>query len=320
MTEPKRRVVIAGGSGHLGRALALAVGADERFEVRALSSRAGPALEAGGWRCDLTSIADAEVALAGADTVVFLARTTTPRARLLQGALADLDALMADSVSRAATRVGARHLVFFACGPNDPREVMLRNSGVPMSVLHGGGDDPVKALLDLVASASGAPQEKKLSEWSSGEPALAVSPMGSCVISIQRFERPLTATAEALARAYFEWLPSAAPLVRVEHVELTWQIIVLGTPMLALRLNPGRSEPDCHVLEVVGGALVAAASAAGPTPRFEFRVLRDSSMVVALIDFAPSMPWPLYRVQASVHARVMRLYGQALESKTLVPA
>ena len=303
MTE--RRLVIAGGSGRLGSSLQAAL--KDQFEVRVLTTSAPPP----AWQCDLTSIVEAEIALAGAHTVVFLARVAKPPARLTQGATVDLDLLMADSVSRAAARVGAEHLVFFACAQNDLREPILRASGVKTSVLRGGGPDPVAALIELINS----PQDRVLAAWSSGDDAVLPAPRAPRVWSIQRFERPVEASAAALARAYFEWLPGAVPLVRVEHVEQTWVISCLGVDALILRHSPGRSEPDCFVLDVVGGALVSE-----PRGRFEFRVLGDGSFTVALIDFAPSLPWPVYRAtQAIAHARVMRSYGKALESKTLVP-
>ena len=262
----QRRLVIAGGSGRLGRALEAAL--RDEFEVRVLTTSA----PAPAWRCDLTSIAEAEIALAGAQVVVFLARVAARPARLLQGATVDLDLLMADSVSRAAARVGAEHLVFFACDENDPREKILRASGLKTSVLRGGGPDPVAALVELVRS----PQDRVLPAWSSGVEQAQVAPTAPRVWSIQRFERPAEASAAALARAYFEWLPSAVPLVRVEHVEQTWVISSLGVDALILRHSPGRSEPDCCVLDMVGGALVSQ-----PRGRFEFRLLRDGSFCIA---------------------------------------
>ncbi len=301
----QRRLVIAGGSGRLGTLLQAALQGD--FEVRVLTTSAPPP----AWRCDLTSIAEAEIALAGAHTVVFLAKVAKSPARLTQGATVDLDLLMADSISRAAARVGAAHLVFFACGESDPREAILRASGIKTSVLRGGGPDPVAALVELINE----PQDRVLPPWSASEDVLASGPRASQVWSIQRFERPADASAAALARTYFEWLPGAVPLMRVERVEQTWLLSTLGVETLILRHSPGRSELDCFVLDLVGGALVAE-----PRGRFEFRVLRDGSFCVALIDFAPSLPWPVYRAtQALAHARVMRSFGKALEAKTLVP-
>ncbi len=304
------RVVIAGGTGRRGRALALAL--KDEYEVRVLTTSA--ATSPGAWQCDLTSIAEAEVALAGAHTVVFLAWARGQPARLFQGELSDVDALMADSVSRAAQRVGAKHVIFYACGDNDPREAILRASGISVSVLRGNGPEVDAALVKLVSQPA---SQTRVGSDSVGTEARNVPPSTAPrVWSVQRFERPANASAEALARAYFEWLPSASPLTRVEHIERTWRVMALGVPVLMLQHSPGRSEPDCYVLEVVGGALASCARG-----RFEFRVLRDGSVAVALIDFAPALPWPVYRVtQAMAHARVMRAFGKALESKTVVPA
>ncbi len=303
-------MVIAGGSGRLGGALAAALRGS--FDVRVLRHSS----QGEGWRCDLTSIAEAEVALAGAHTVVFLARTSKPPARLTQGAVTDLDVLMADSVSRAAARTGAEHLVFFACGEGDVREALLRASGVKMSVLHGGGADPVTALAGLV-SASQA-QDQVLPAWP-GFGDLTPAPMKQPrVWSVQRFARPAGATAQSLAHAYFEWLPSSGPLIRVERIERVWRISMMGVPLLVMRHSPGKSEANCYVLDVVGGTLSADVESPG---RFEFRVLRDESVAVALIDFAPSLSWPVFRfTQAAAHARTMRSFGKALDLKSAAAA
>ena len=136
--------------------------------------------------------------------------------------------------------------------------------------------------------------------------------------SVQRFERPADATAESLALAYFEWLPSSGPFIRVERIERVWRISMMGVPLLVMRHSPGKSEADCFVLDVVGGTLSADVETPG---RFEFRVLRDGSVAVALIDFAPSLPWHVYRfTQAEAHARTMRSFGKALDPKSAVAA
>ncbi len=316
MSESARRVVIAGGSGPLGTALAAALrSANWQVRVVATPASLSNAADDDTWACDLTSIADAEVALAGAHTVVFLARTRERVARLVQGARSDLDALLADSVSRAAARVGAQHLVFFACAENDPNEALLRETGVPFSVLRGGGQQPVTALAELVQQ--GRAETRNLPEWKPTAPRPVRPPSAARAWSVQRFERPAGATALALAEAYFQWLPSVAPLTRVERFERTFTISAFGSAMLVLRHSPGRSERDCAVFDVVGGSLTANTPRRG---RVEFRLLRDGSAVTALIDFAPGLPWVLYRVtQALVHARVMRLFAQALANKSLVP-
>jgi uncharacterized protein YbjT (DUF2867 family) len=110
---PRRpRVVIAGASGFVGRALSARLA--ERFDVVALSrSPAAPDERGVRWqRCDLFSLRETEAALAGADYAVYLVHSMMPSARLTQGSFADFDLLLADNFARAAERAGIRQIVY----------------------------------------------------------------------------------------------------------------------------------------------------------------------------------------------------------------
>ena len=113
------------------------------------------------------------------------------------------------------------------------------------------------------------------------------------------------------------WLPQAlGPLLRVEtQGERTclyarglgaWRRTrsrdrlhhrLLATPLLELTLSPARSTPKTS-----------------SRPRLEFRVVNDGAAVLAAIhDFAPSLPWPIYKLtQARAHLWVMRRFGRHL--------
>lgn len=304
------RVVIAGGTGAVGAALARRL--SEHHEVLALRppARGESAPETqgdGAWPADLSSIPDAEVALAGAETVVVLAQARRPPARLTRAALDDLDRLIADSLARAVRRVGARRVVVFRCGDDDVRLPLLAQAGVPLSVLSGGGEDPVAALAELVDAPPGTSRE--LPPWQGEAPRVDEPRLQVC--SIQRYARPAGWTAEQLARAYFDWLPSAAPLTRVRARPGVYSLHVLGVRGLALRHLPGRSSDDSYVLQVADGALVRRTH---PLQHLEFRVLLDGvTAMAALCGYEPSLPWPVYRIsQALMHERVMRRFGEHL--------
>jgi uncharacterized protein YbjT (DUF2867 family) len=114
MSPPARqRVVIAGASGFVGRALVRAL--SPSYDVIALARRADghetPARVE--WRaCDLFNLAEAEKALTGADIAVYLVHSMMPSARLTQGSFADLDLICADNFARAAASRGVRHIVY----------------------------------------------------------------------------------------------------------------------------------------------------------------------------------------------------------------
>lgn len=304
------RVVIAGGTGALGAQLARRL--SERHEVLALRPpRLGEqprvTREDGVWPCDLTSIPETEVALAGAETVVLLAQARRSPARLTRAALEDLDRLIADSVARAAQRCGVKRLVLFSCGESDVRLPLLEKSQVPVSVLRGGGPDPLPALGELVDAPPGTVREGPA--WTGEAPKDSGPRLRVC--SVQRYQRPRGFSGEDLAREYFRWLPSASLGTRVDEAGGVFTIHAFGARSLVLRPLAGRSEGASCVLQVADGALVHRAKGPG---RLEFRVLLDgATAMTALTGYEPRLPWLLYRFsQALMHERVMRRFGQHL--------
>jgi hypothetical protein len=294
--------VTIAGAGKLAQALA------QRLPNARLISTFAPTAPT-GWKADLTSIAEAEVACAGAKTLVVLAQARRPPAKLTRCELVDLDRLLADSLARAAQRCGVEHIVLYACGPDDVRASLLRASGVPVSVLHGGGPDPAAALEALVRRGPGP---DITSEGWVGEGGVLSAREGLLVCSVQRYPLPQGWSAERLAKGYLEWLPGKVATVRVSSTTDTSVIHAFGTRALVLRQVPGRSEPQSCVFEVADGALARRGAF---DARFEFRVLIDgSAAMVALIGFEPALPWPLYHVtQALMHERIMRRFGAWLE-------
>ncbi len=301
----RRRVVIAGGTGALGRALAQKLAAS--CDVTVVGTRASGD---GAWKADLLSVAEAEVALAGAQVVVFLARTSGPRARLFQGSADDVDLLLADSVSRAVQLTKPQRVVFFSCGEQDEREACLRSSGVPLSVLSGGGDDPVAQLEQLVLAAD--VETRRLPAYKGGGVEAGEWNGPSTVLSVQRFSPKAGWSAIQTARGYFERLPSDAPglstVLGAEAIEVKFG----GVSVLRLRHVPGQSDEEVAVLEVRDGALVGE----GATGTLEFRLLREPKVLMTTLrGFVPAMPWLVYRgSQALMHARSMRRFGEFLAS------
>ena len=108
-----KRVAIAGASGFVGDALVRALVRDPDHEVIALARSARPPAERVTWRaCNLLNLREAEDALAGADSAVYLVHSMAPTARLMQGEFENFDLLAADNFARAAARAGIRHVVY----------------------------------------------------------------------------------------------------------------------------------------------------------------------------------------------------------------
>lgn len=307
------RVVITGGTGALGQALARRLSATHQvlaLRPPRLGEVAPVQAEGGAWACDLSSIPDTEVALAGAETVVMLAQARRPPARLTRAAPDDLDRLMADSVARAARRCGVKRLVVFRCGADDVRPALLARGGVPLSVLTGGAPDPVAALARLVDAPPGTVDDGPA--WAGEAPRAGQPRLRVC--SVHRYPRPPGWSAEDLARAYFRWLPRAVVATQVEERAGVFTLHAFGARSLVLRHLPGRSEADSYVLQVADGALVHRAKGPG---RLEFRMLLDGEgAVAALTGFEPRLPWLVYRFsQALMHERAMRRFGDFLKAQ-----
>jgi uncharacterized protein YbjT (DUF2867 family) len=145
-------------------------------------------------------------------------------------------------------------------------------------------------------------------------PAVRRARPPSLVRSVQRMSLPAGRSAEWAAREYIGWLPRRlSGLIRVEHDDdrsARFYLRGLRTPLLVLTYATERSTPDRQLFFVTDGRLVAR----GSRGRFELRqVLDGSTLFTAIFDFAPSLPWWLYRLtQARVHAWVMASFARHL--------
>ncbi|OZC03974.1 NAD-dependent epimerase/dehydratase family protein [Rubricoccus marinus] len=157
------------------------------------------------------------------------------------------------------------------------------------------------------------------------------------VRSVQRFDLPPGRTAQWAGMEYMRWLDDfAGPIIRVRvkasgesphrargdtsleadatsgEVTARFYATPLPKPVLELTYSPDRSHPDRALFYVTGGLLYDAE--AGSRARLEFRSVLDGRCLIAAIhDFAPRLPWGLYRLtQAVAHLFVMRQFGRHL--------
>lgn len=167
-------IAVAGAGGFVGSALGRALAG--RGPLVALTrgpSRPAPA--GSPYRelrsCDLYSLLEAEHALEGARTAVYLVHSMMPSARLTQGSFRDMDLLCADNFARAARKAGVEQIVYLgglippaheAAGTLSPHlasrlevERALASHGVPLTTLRaslvvGGGGSSFVMMQRLV--------------------------------------------------------------------------------------------------------------------------------------------------------------------------
>ena len=148
----------------------------------------------------------------------------------------------------------------------------------------------------------------------------AVIKQAQLVRSVQRFDLPDGRTAEWAGREYMRWLDGfAGSLIRVRVDEsegefrAAFSVRPIPRPVLELTYAPARSTPDRALFYVTGGLL--ADQTQGRRARLEFRSVLDGDCLIAAIhDFAPRLPWGLYRfTQAVAHLFVMHRFGRHLE-------
>ncbi len=136
----------------------------------------------------------------------------------------------------------------------------------------------------------------------------------SIVRSVQRMLLPRGHDAAWAASEYARWLPRALRgLVRVavdSEENICFFFSTLRTPLLVLRHSPERSTPERQLYFLDGGLL----SRTGAGGRFELRqVLDGRTMLVAIHDYAPRLPWLVYILtQAKFHAWVMAAFRRHL--------
>lgn len=147
-----RKILIAGASGFIGRAVIEHLLSIPDLEIIALSrSERTSHHERLHWRrCDLFSLKDISEAIFGCESAYYLVHSMLPSASLSQGTFYDYDLIMADNFARAARTSGLKHIIYL--GGMIPLvddlswhlrsrfevEQTLRTSGVPVTALRAG--------------------------------------------------------------------------------------------------------------------------------------------------------------------------------------
>ena len=137
------------------------------------------------------------------------------------------------------------------------------------------------------------------------------------VRSVQRLPLPQGKNARWVMEEYLRWLPKTLrTILRCEVTDdnlVSFYLRLMSKPLLVLRLDEHGTDQNL-VLKIVGGLLANVEES--PNGRLEFReVLQGQSVMSAIHDFSPSLPWYLYNItQAVAHLMVMKAFGHHLRN------
>jgi hypothetical protein len=147
------------------------------------------------------------------------------------------------------------------------------------------------------------------------------------VRSVQRISLPPGKTARWLALQYTTWLPRFFHVLLCAETDsdgnLTIRSRFPNLKLLELCFAGERSiTADRQLFYITGGLLAKKTAQPTRRPRLELReVLNGSAALVAIHDYRPTIPWPLYNLtQARVHLWVMKNFARAITGSYAPPS
>lgn len=144
-----KKVLIAGASGFIGKALIEKLLLEDDIHIVALSRniKKSENPRVTWFKCDLFSLKDISIAMEGCETGFYLVHSMLPSANLSQGTFYDFDLILADNFIRAAKLNNLKHIIYLGgmIPPNADLswhlksrlevEETLRNSSIKTTVL-----------------------------------------------------------------------------------------------------------------------------------------------------------------------------------------
>jgi uncharacterized protein YbjT (DUF2867 family) len=127
----KKKIVIAGHSGYIGKALVSELKKLNKYELVGISRNAASSDDDDYTvrKANLFSMLEAENALEGGDIGIFLVHSMSPNDRLAQGRFSDFDYIIADNFARTAARFNFEKIIYLSglCSENDKLSSHLKS-------------------------------------------------------------------------------------------------------------------------------------------------------------------------------------------------
>ncbi len=238
-----------------------------------------------------------------------------------------------DLLGRIAAALGKKRLLFYVPGTRWCKPWLSLVSNTPLALVSPLLESMQHSLTacDLrpqqEAGVPGLPLDEALhAAMAAGSPA---SPRrrrpkggGHDVRSVQRIPLPAGKTARWLAEEYTAWLPRLFRSFLKARSDGSGSLFLSlrFPPLLLLELSFAKERSvlsDRQLFYITGGLLARRVERATQRPRLEFReVLKGGCALVAIHDYRPTLPWPLYNLtQAQAHLWVMRRFARHIQNR-----
>ncbi|MCJ1656982.1 NAD(P)H-binding protein [Staphylococcus sp. NRL 16/872] len=281
----KPNVLLAGGSGYIGKYISSAIEND--VNLYALSKYPNTKKEHNDrlqWlQRDIYNYEDVVAAMEGMDIAVYYLDPTKNSAKLTQATARDLNIIAADNFARAAAKQGVNKIVYVSGSRFDSETVQrLENYGVPVETTN----TQIKRPHINV--------ELQVSKYDDVRTAL-------------RIILPKKWTLSHIVDYFFTWLnETRGTFVHTYKKDDNYIIYSRNKAKPMLILKKMENEAGLITLHLVGGSMVK--------PNFkkqgklEFRQIKSTRLVmVHLYDYIPRLFWPVYYfIQAPIQGLIMR--------------
>lgn len=281
----KPKVLLAGGTGYIGKHLSSVI--EEDAELYVLSKYPKPEHEATTnmtWlQSDIFNYQDVVESMKNIDIAIFYLDPTKNSAKLTQATARDLNLIAADNFGRAAAVNQVKKLVYIPGSRNDNQTIeRLGAYGVPVE----------RTQLEIKRPHINV--ELQVSKYDD-------------VRTATKIVLPKKWTLNQVVEYFFNWLDKTrGTIVKTYKSNDYYYIYVKNKNKPLAILKRMIIEKDLITLQLVGGRLVK--SNAKKQGKLEFRLLKGNAIVlVHLFDYIPKMFWPVYYfVQAPLQGMMMR--------------
>lgn len=281
----KPKVLLAGGTGYIGKHLSSVI--EEDAELYVLSKYPKPEHEATTnmtWlQSDIFNYQDVVESMKNIDIAIFYLDPTKNSAKLTQVTARDLNLIAADNFGRAAAVNQVKKLVYIPGSRNDNQTIeRLGAYGVPVE----------RTQLEIKRPHINV--ELQVSKYDD-------------VRTATKIVLPKKWTLNQVVEYFFNWLDKTrGTIVKTYKSNDYYYIYVKNKNKPLAILKRMITEKDLITLQLVGGRLVK--SNAKKQGKLEFRLLKGNAIVlVHLFDYIPKMFWPVYYfVQAPLQGMMMR--------------